>query len=145
MAAVSSLVLAAAAAASVAGGVQSYNEGKKQAGRAEEQAAIAAAETKRQTDRSVMLEQRNIKDTQDRQRLAYLASGVTLEGSPLLKLEETRRRGAENIDEIQQSGNAGAAAQIAEGRMTAKSAKATGRQALIGGITNAGGSLARMA
>jgi len=145
MAAVSSFVLAAAAAASVAGGVQAQKEAKKQANLAMEQSTAAAAETKRQTDRSVTLEERNIKDTQDRQRLAYLASGVTLEGSPLLKLEETRRLGAENLEEIQKAGEAGSAAQLAEGRMTAQAAKSRGRQALISGITGGASSAARIA
>jgi hypothetical protein len=60
---------------------------------------------------------------------------VSLEGSPLLKLEETRRLGAENIEEIEKSGEAQANAQITEGRVAANQLKASGRQSLISGIT----------
>jgi len=148
MAALTAIVAAAAVAsagASIFGGIQANKEGEKQARFAESQAANAAAETKRQTDRSLKIEGRNIKETQDRQRLAYLASGVTLEGSPLLKLEETRRLGAENLDEIEKSGSARSEAQVTEGRLTADRAKSAGRQGLINGITGAAGSLSRLA
>ena len=134
--------VAAAAASSIYGGMQARDEAKKQSAMAISQSQAAATETKRQTDRSVELEKRNIKDVTDRQRLAYLASGVTLEGSPLLKLEETRRLGAENVEEIQKAGEAGAEAQLAEGRTTAQAAQSRGRQALTQGITGAAGSLA---
>jgi len=144
MAAVSSFLLAAAATASVASGVSANKQAKKEAQLAIEQSNKAAAETKRQTERSLVLENRDIKSTEDRQRLAYLASGVTLEGSPLLKLEETRRYGAENLDEIQKAGEAGSKAQLSEGRMVASRAKASGRQALIGGIASGAGSLAQI-
>jgi len=132
---------AVAAASGIYGGIQAQKEGDKQARLAESAAAERATETRRQTERSAEIEQRNIDQTEDRQRLNYLASGVTLEGSPLLKLEETRRLGAENIDEIQKAGEAGAKAQLTEGRTRAQAAKSTGRQALISGITGAAGTL----
>lgn len=135
--AVATAIALAAAGAAVFGGLQAQKESKKQANLAIEQSRLAAAETQRQTDRQVSLENRNIQETTDRQRIAYLASGVTLEGSPLLKLEETRRLGAENITEISQAGKATSDAQLAEGRITAQRAKASGRQALLSGITGA--------
>ena len=138
-------LLVAAAGAGIVGGIQANEAADEQADLARSDASARAAETARVTERSSMLEQRNIDDTVDRQKLAYLASGVTLEGSPLLKMEETRRRGAENIEEIELAGKAGSKAQIAEGRRTAQSAKASGRQALIGGITGAASSLSRLA
>lgn len=136
---------AVAATAAVAGGIQGHREGEKQADRAEAQAAARAAETKRVTERQTTLEQRDIAKTLDRQKLAFLASGVTLEGSPLLVMEETRRRGAENIEEIQKAGAAGSAAQLEEGRAVAEAAKTSGRQALIRGIAGGAGSLSRLA
>jgi hypothetical protein len=144
MGAVTALAVLAAGSA-VFGGLQARDAAKEQSALAIQQSQAAATETKRQTDRSVELENRNIKDVTDRQRLAFLASGVTLEGSPLLKLEETRRLGAENIEEIQKAGDAGSAAQLAEGRMTAQQAKSKGRQALTQGIVGAAGSLSRLA
>lgn len=148
MAVATATIIAAAAAASagaaIFGGIQANQAAGEQADLARSDAAAAAAETTRVTERQSTLEQRDIKDTLDRQKLAFLASGVTLEGSPLLKLEETRKRGTENIEEIEKAGAAGSAAQIAEGRSTAASAKSSGRQALIRGITGAAGSLSRL-
>jgi hypothetical protein len=141
------LVTALAAAASIAsiyGGIQAKKEGDKQADLATNQAASRATEINRQTARSTTLEERDIKSTIERQKLAYLASGVTLEGSPLLMMEETRRRGAENVEEIQLAGAAGASAQLEEGRATAQAAKASGRAQLMSGITGAMGSASRM-
>lgn len=148
MAAVSTGLLVAAAVgagASALGGIQAKREADKQARLANEQAAARAAETERVTKRQAELEQRNIDQTIDRQKLAYLKSGVTLEGSPLLKLEETRRLGAENIDEINKAGEAQASAQVAEGRVQAQQLKASGRQALISGITGAARSASALA
>lgn len=148
MAIATSTIIAAAAigsaGASIFGAIQGSQAADEQADLARSDASSRAAETKRVTERQTTLEQRDIQDTLDRQKLAFLASGVTLEGSPLLKLEETRKRGAENIDEIQKAGAAGSAAQIAEGRSTAAAAKASGRQSLIRGITGAAGSLSRL-
>jgi len=135
------IIAGVGAAASLFGGVQGQQEGRKQAKNAKANAAARAAETKRITERQVVLEERNIKGTLASQEIGFLAGGVTLAGSPLLLMEETRRFGAENIEEIKKAGEAGSAAQIAEGNATAKSAKASGRQALIGGITGAAGSV----
>jgi len=142
MAATTATILAAtaataAAAGSVYGGVQAKKAGDKQSRLAREQAAMSAAETMRQAERSAVLERRNIDDVVDRQKLAYLASGVTLEGSPLLKMEETRRLGAENIEEIMKAGEAGSQAQLFEGRYRSQVARDSGRQALIGGLIGA--------
>ena len=140
MAAVSTALLVTAAVtagASALGGIQANREAKKQAVLAEQQAAKQAAETNRITARQAELEGRNINDTIDAQKLAYLKSGVTLEGSPLLKLEETRRLGDENLAEINLAGKAQSEAQITEGRVAANQLKASGRQQLISGITGA--------
>ena len=148
MGAMTALIAAAAiagAGASVYGGIQGEKEAKKQAGFAESQAATAAAETERVTARTVGLEKKETEDLRKRQQLAYLKSGVTLEGSPLLVMEETRRLGAENVAEIEAAGSAKAAAQIAEGRTTATAARASGRQQMTQGITGAIGSLSRLA
>lgn len=133
---VTAALAAAALVAGVAGGVMAKNAADDQAEMAEEQAGLRAAETNRLTTRQAELEQREIDKTVDRQKLAYLASGVSLEGSPLLKMEETRRLGAENIDEIRKAGSAQQLSQIMEGRATAEAARASGRQALVQGISS---------
>jgi len=135
----------AGAVSSIKGGLDAKDAAKEQASLARSDAAARATETDRVTARSSELESRNIQDTLDRRKLAFLASGVTLEGSPLLVMEETRKRGAENIDEIEKAGKAGSEAQLAEGRRVAASAKSSGRQAFIGGITGAASSLSRLA
>lgn len=148
MAALSTTLLvtaAVAAGASALGGIQANKEAKKQAKLAEQQASAKAAETERLTARQAELEQREIDDVSDRQKLAFLKGGVTLEGSPLLKLEETRRLGAENIEEIELAGQAQSEAQITEGRVQAQQLKASGRQQLISGITGAARSASALA
>ncbi len=148
MGAVTSALIAVASVASagaqILGGLESRRESKVQAQLAREDAAKRAAETERVTTREAELERRNIKDVTERQRLAYLASGVTLEGSPLLKLEETRRLGAENIEEIERSGEARAGAEIGEGRVVARQAESRGRQQLLQGLVGGAGSLSRL-
>lgn len=135
----------ASAASSIVGGMQARKAGEAQADLAREQAGQQAAETERVTKREVQLEERDIKATLERQKIAYLASGVSLEGSPLLMMEETRQRGAENIEEIKKAGEAQSAAQISEGRLKADEAKARGRQQLLGGITSGIGGFASAA
>ena len=72
------------------------------------------------------------------QSLAYLKSGVTLEGSPLEVLAETVRVSNENISAIRARGAAG---QLdAEGQ--ASQARLSGRAGLIKGITSGAGKLA---
>jgi len=67
------------------------------------------------------------------QTMQYASSGVTTEGSPAIVLEETRRLGQQEVNMIQKRGQM--QAQLL--RTQAMRAKAAGRQALFGGITNA--------
>lgn len=128
---------AAASVASLAGGVMSYKQGQEQAAAIESQAALQGAEQARVAEREARMKQEEISDLQRRQKVAYLASGVTLKGSPLLIMEETRRKGADDINEILQSGKSAKESTLAEGRLRAQQAKASGRQTLVSGITNA--------
>ena len=73
------------------------------------------------------------------QRLAFLANGVTLEGSPALVLEESKKYGQSQVDAILRQG----AAKKALGYAEADISKNKGRAALIGGFTDAAGSLAK--
>lgn len=73
------------------------------------------------------------------QKLAYLKSGVTLEGSPLDVLDETARQATENINAIRSRGRAQQLDADAEGAATL----AQGRGALIGGLAGGISSMAR--
>lgn len=64
------------------------------------------------------------------QKLAYLKSGVTLEGSPLDVLDETARQATENIHAIQSRGNA----EQVNADSEAAAMRTQGRGAFIGGI-----------
>ena len=68
------------------------------------------------------------------QRLAFLANGVTLEGSPALVLEESKKYGQSQVDAILRQGAAKKALSDAEATITQNK----GRAALIGGILQAG-------
>lgn len=104
----------------VVGGIQQSKEASKQAKLAQREAELQARAEARE---NIFLEKR--------QKLAFLKSGVSLEGSPLLLLAETRRMGGENIQAI-----------ITSGSTRASSIRASGRQALIGGLTKGIGTAA---
>jgi hypothetical protein len=129
---------------SVVGGLQGLQAGKAQGEAAKAQAAIAGQEQARVSAKEAQFERDAMNDTVRRQKLAYMASGVTLEGTPFLALQETKRRGEQNIDEIIRSGASGVAARATEGRLMAKQARSSGRREFIGGITNAVNTFSRM-
>lgn len=133
------------AGSSILGGLQGLMAGNQQADAARATAEMQAREQVRVTAREAEMERQQVEDTVRRQKLAYMASGVSLEGSPLLVMEETRRRGAENINEIVQGGAYGAASARTEGRIRAQQAKSAGRREFISGIQGAGTALSRLA
>lgn len=136
---------ALSAVSSVIGGMQSQSESNVQADLALQQAQMRGTESVRAAEREARLVQEDAIATERKQKLAYLASGVTLEGSPLLIMEETRRKGQENVDEIINAGKAEKNAALLEGRVTATNAKSAGRQAFVsglsGGLQSAAGAL----
>lgn len=144
MAATTSIILgglsAFSAISSVMGGMAANEEAGKQAQLAASQAESRAVEQERLAFKEAQATTEEADSVARRQKVAYLASGVDLAGSPLLVMEETRRKGAENADEIVQAGKYGASASRAEGRAQASQLKSSGRQALIGGLINAAGS-----
>ena len=119
---------------SIVGGAQSNAAGAQQAELAAQQAESRAIEEERIAAREAKIEQREGEDLARRQKVAFLASGVELSGSPLLVMEETRRRSSENVDEILRSGESASSATRAEGRVQASGLKQTGRQAFISGV-----------
>lgn len=120
---------------SILGGGAAQQESGYQAELAAQQAESRAIEQERVSAREARLEQENAEDFRKRQKVAYLASGVDLSGSPLLVMEETRRKGAENVNEILKSGSAGASSARAEGRIQASQIKSSGRRAFASGLS----------
>ncbi len=133
---------ALSAVSSIAGGISANKEAGKQAELAALQAEQRATEQERVSFKQSQAELEEADSLSRRQKVAFLASGVDLAGSPLLVMEETRRKGAENAEEILKSGEYGATASRAEGRATASQLRASGRQALLGGLSNAAGTAA---
>lgn len=82
------------------GGISSYQAGQEQKKQYEEQASIAQEEanyqaTQKESERRKMLAN---------QRMAYLANGVSLSGTPLIVGEETAREYQTEIDALRKSG-----------------------------------------
>lgn len=117
---IETIALVAMAASTVAGGVMQNAA-----------ASDAAAEERRAAEAQARAEARENIALEKRQKLAYLKSGVELEGTPLLKLAETEDIGNQNVNEIIQGGYA-----------RANATKAQGRAALFGSIGSAAGTLA---
>lgn len=132
-----SVLSGVSALGSLIGGAQSYKEGKQQAENAKAEAALRGQEEARIAAKEAKLERENVESTLKRQKLAYMSSGVSLEGSPLLVMEKTRERGAQNIDEIISSGASNVAAAQTEGRIKANQARSSGRREFMAGLSNA--------
>lgn len=77
------------------------------------QKKAARAQGRAAEDVAAQEAERRLKETEKfegRQRSAFLSSGVSLEGSPLLVLEETRRTGKEQALSIREAGRQRSAA-----------------------------------
>jgi hypothetical protein len=111
---------------SVAGGLTAKDAAFKEADLQDEQAQIAREEAFIEADRAAS-EKRNFLK---RQKLAFLKSGVSLAGSPLLVLETTRSESQKEVDAIVNRG-------LAQERLLRQRASITrksGRNALLQGI-----------
>ncbi len=73
------------------------------------------------------------------QKVMFLASGVTLAGSPIDVLDEHIRLASEDVQSIEMSG----AAEALDEEQTGSNAMTTGRNALIGGVSAAAGAVAK--
>lgn len=100
-----------------------------------QKAADAEASLQRQQGEILSLEaneeaariERNAASLRKRQKILFLKSGVSLEGSPLLILEETQREAQKEADAVRKRG----VSQFTLGRQRAKAASRRGRSALI--------------
>jgi hypothetical protein len=113
---------------SVASGISQSRAYGQQAGYIKAQSAIA----KEEATLAMIQKQREINQYQAEQKMAYLKSGVTLEGSPLIMLAETRRLGQEELDAMARR----ATAIDALYSVQASQARQSGRAALVGGIAS---------
>lgn len=123
---------------SILSGVQQQQAASEQASIAREQASLEAAEAGRIAGKQAFQMEQEADDVRRRQKLAFLKSGVSLEGSPLLIMEETRQKGLENVQEIIKAGGASGASALTEGRIRAQNFKSAGRQSLIKGLVQGG-------
>lgn len=133
IAAVAAAATVVSAGASIAGGIAANKAAKKEASALNDQAAVTQVEAQAEAERRAI----EIRKFEGKQKLAFLKNGVTLEGSPLLVLDETMREGQKEVDSIMRQGNA----QANYARQNAAITRNKGRAALIGGIGNAAGSL----
>lgn len=138
MAVTAATVLAGiSAASSLVSGMQQQAEAGRQARQAEATAILQGEEQARVASKEAGIAKDEAESARRQQKLAYLKSGVSLEGSPFLTMEQTRLQGQRNVNEILSAGAAGRAATMQEGRTRAKTYKASGRQAFISGLGNA--------
>lgn len=136
------LSLIASVGGSALGGIQQSKAASAQASATNAEAARQAALQQQEADLSARAETRENIKLEKRQKLAFLKSGVSLEGSPLLLLDETRQKGGENVDAILRSGQTAATGTLARGGLRSAELKSSGRQALTSGLTSGAGTLA---
>ncbi len=126
------VAIGAQAVGEVAGGITATTAAEQEADRLDQQAQLINAEAQEEALRVSKERERFRK----KQKLAFLKSGVTLAGSPLLILEETKRESAKEVEAIRRRGRAG----LFFGQLQARQTKALGRSKLIGSIVGTAGS-----
>ena len=129
------LLALAGAGASLYSGFAANSAARQEAALERQQGDIAASEAQVNAKNEAFNQTQAVQN----QRLAFLANGVTLEGSPALVLEESKKYGQGQVDAILRQG----AAKKALGYAEADISKNKGRAALIGGFTQAAGSIAQ--
>jgi len=133
----SALMTGLSVGSSLLSGFQGMAEGKSQAKQMYAQTSANIAEQARQSTQSAYQEKKAAEGTRRQQKIAYLASGVSLSGSPLAVMEETRQRGLSNAAEVIASNDAYTKATGAEGTATSKQLISSGRSQFIKGVTGA--------
>jgi len=107
----------------------------QEAGLQQEQGDIALQESKVNAANEAF----NQTQAVQRQRLAFLANGISLEGSPSLVLEKSKEYGQSQVDAILRQGMARYNLAQSEARITQNK----GRAAMIGGFMQAAGTVAQ--
>lgn len=93
---------AAQGLASIAGGFMGQSSYNKEAEMLRQQGDLALAEARRTAEQKA----REVTEFQAAQGHRYVTSGVTIEGSPALVLERTRKLGQEEVDALIRQGEA---------------------------------------
>lgn len=93
---------AAQGLASIAGGFMGQSSYSKEAEMLRQQGDLALAEARRTAEQKA----REVTEFQAAQGHRYVTSGVTMEGSPALVLERTRKLGQEEVDALIRQGEA---------------------------------------
>lgn len=114
-----------------AGALQAFSS-IKQGIDARKQAKKEAMLIEAQAEQQAREKQKALKGLMAQQRLGFAKSGVTLEGSPLLIMEETQQEGQQEISDI-----------LSNARMRANMKRSAGRDAFTAGLINAGASAAK--
>jgi len=121
------------AGANIIGGAAADEAARQQSSIILQQGALAREESEEEA-RRLEIEARKFRA---RQNVLFGKSGVTLEGSPLLVLEETRREGARQATAVRRQGVARANLAVAESQRV----RNQGRARLLTGFLGGGASL----
>ena len=118
------------AVGSIYGGIAANSAAQSEAALQRQQGDIAVAEAKTNAQNEAY----NQTQAVQRQRLAFLGNGVSLEGSPALVLAKSKEYGQSQVDAILTQGANRQSLAYGEAAITANK----GRTALIGGLLQAG-------
>ena len=124
------LLALAGAGASLYSGFAANSAARQEAALERQQGDIAASEAQVNAKNEAFNQTQAVQN----QRVAFLANGVTLEGSPSMVLEQSKEYGQSQVDAILRQGAAKKALAYSEATITQNK----GRAALIGGILQAG-------
>lgn len=129
MAAMAALA-AVSAFSALLGGFAQNSAANTEANSIQSQAQIALQESRQAAAQRAY----DVTKFQSEQAHTYASSGITLEGSPALVLEETRRLGQQEVDALTRSGNAKYNLMMTQAQQT----RNAGRAALIGAFAKTG-------
>ena len=128
--------MAIAAAGSLYAGYSGYESSKKEASLQKAQ----GEEATREASVNAANEAYNQTQMVEKQRLAFLANGVSLEGSPSMVLASSKAYGQQQVNEILRQGQARAGLAYGEAAITQQK----GTAALLSGITGAAGDIYKL-
>ena len=126
-----SVLLGSSMGLEMVSGLFNIDAAESQASALRSQASLVRAETAAEIERYKISASR----FKSSQKMAYIKSGVKLEGSPLDVLDETALTASENISAIRAQGEA----EALKLKSQARNVRAQGRAALVGGLTRAAG------
>ena len=123
----------AAGAGQIYSGISANQAASEKAGLQEEQARIALSESEREVEQKSVERRKFLAQ----QRMSYLASGVSLSGTPGIVQGDTFKEFQQEIDALRKSG----VAQYGLGLREAAGTRSSGRASLISGIMSGAGTI----